>query len=330
VATGERVIGRVVSVVRAPHQPPEDPALITQPPPIPLGMPEAEVAIDAERVRGLLRAQHPDLADLPIALLAEGWDTVTFRIGEDLLARLPRRAIVGVQIVNEHVWLPRLAPRLPVPIPAPVRIGAPQGDYPWPWSVLPYFPGATIGDAPLDRAVGTTFGEFLRALHHTPPADAPTNPYRGGPLAARRDGYNDRAKGLAARLSLPRVVDRIWDAGVEAPIDVAPTWLHGDLHPLNVLMDDGRLSAVIDWIDICAGDRATDLAALWALPFTADARAAALAAYGGVSDATLARARAWAAYFGVVHLSSGLANAPRHARIGERILQTLAEDVRAA
>jgi aminoglycoside phosphotransferase (APT) family kinase protein len=287
-------------------------------------MPDAEVRIDDARVRDLLRVQMPDLADRPIALLAEGWDTVTFRIGDDLLARLPRRAIVGAQILHEHVWLPRLAPRLPLSIPVPVRIGAPHADYPWPWSVLPFFPGETVAESPLDRSVGIAFGEFLAALHQTPPADAPRNPYRGCALVDRRDGYDDRAKSLAERGLLPAAVARMWADVIAAPIDVAPTWLHGDLHPLNVLMYDGRLSAVIDWIDICAGDPATDLAGIWALPFTADARAAAFGAYGGVSAATLARARGWAAYFGVVHLTSGLTNAPRHARIGARILETLA------
>jgi len=293
-------------------------------------MPAAEVTLDAERVRSLLRAQHPDLADRTIDVLAEGWDTMTFRLGADLIVRLPRRAIVGAQIVNEQLWLPRLAPVLPLPIPAPVRVGAPQADFPWPWSIVPFYPGEPIGDAPLDRSVGTVFGGFLRALHRTPPPDAPVNPFRGGPLADRAASYNDRAKGLAERGALPEAARRVWIDALQAPIDVAPTWLHGDLHPLNVLIDDGRLSAVIDWIDVCAGDRATDLASLWALPFTADARAAAFAAYGDVSRGTLARARGWAAYFGVMHLSAGLANAPRHARIGERILRSLADDASVA
>src|SRR5262252_2144356 len=73
------------------------------------GMPPAEVSIDVERVHELLRTQHPDLANRPIAVLAEGWDTMTFRLGEDLLVRLPRRAAVGALIGNEHTWLPRLA-----------------------------------------------------------------------------------------------------------------------------------------------------------------------------------------------------------------------------
>jgi len=299
---------------------------VTTSPSASAGLPAAEVSIDAARVLSLLHAQHPDLADLPIRALAEGWDTMTFRLGTDLIVRLPRRAVVGAQIVNEHVWLPRLAAELPLPIPAPIRIGAPQADYPWPWSIVPYFPGEPIGEAPLGRSVGTVFGAFLRALHRTPPPEAPANRVRGGPLADRAASYDDRAQGLVERGVLPGAVSHVWATALETPIDAAPTWLHGDLHPLNVLVHDGRLSAVIDWIDVCAGDPATDLASLWALPFTAAARATAMAAYGDVSRRTLARARGWAAYFGVMHLSAGLANAPRHARIGERMLRSLAED----
>ena len=290
------------------------------------GMPDAEIAIDTHLVRALLREQHPDLTDAPLALLAEGWDTMTFRLGDDLIVRMPRRAIVGRQIVNEQQWLPLLAPRLPLPISAPVRIGRPNERYPWPWSVLRYLPGSPVDDATLAADDGATLGRFLRALHHAPPGDAPTNEFRGGPLADRRGAFDGRAQSLAARGLLAPDIERIWRAALDAPIDVEPVWIHGDLHPLNVLAHAGRLSAVIDWIDLCAGDPATDLAALWALPLTRAAREAALAAYGDASVATLERARGWACYFGVMHYASGLENAPRHARIGARILRDLADD----
>ena len=289
------------------------------------GMPDAEVAIDAGLVRALLREQHPDLADAPLALLAEGWDTMTFRLGDAFVVRLPRRAIVGRQIMNEQRWLPLLAPRLPLPISAPLRLGRPNARYPWPWSILRYLPGAPVDEVVLDVRNGETLGRFLRALHRPPAAEAPSNPFRGGPLADRRASYEDRAASLAARGLLPAGIESIWRDGLAAPIDVAPAWLHGDLHPLNVLAHEGRLSAVIDWIDLCGGDPATDLASLWALPLTADARAATLAAYGAVSAATLCRARGWAAYFGVMHYASGLENAPRHARIGARIVRDLSD-----
>src|SRR6185437_11335436 len=118
-------------------------------PPLQPGMPAAEVVVDAALVRRLLGEQHPDLAGRPLALLSEGWDNISFRLGDDLLVRLPRRAMAAPLIVYEQHWLPRLAPRLPLPVPAPVRTGAPGAGYPWPWSIAPYLPGAPVAAAPL-------------------------------------------------------------------------------------------------------------------------------------------------------------------------------------
>ena len=286
-------------------------------------MPPAEVLIDDDLVRRLLRTQHLDLASLPLARFAEGWDNVTFRLGEAMLLRIPRRDIVGRQIVLEHTWLPILAPILPVAIPVPLRTGVPGEGYPWPWSVLPYLPGAPIDEAPLNAKGAADLGAFLRALHVAPPKDAPINPYRGGPLYELQEAFEARATRLESQGQLPAHVRPVWRVACEAPIDAAPTWLHGDLHPLNALSEGGRLTAVIDWIDVCYGDPATDLSCLWSL-LDDEARRTAFHAYGGASTATVARAKGWAAYFGAMLLEAGLANAPRHADIGTAILEQLA------
>lgn len=99
-------------------------------------MPAAEIDIDADLVRALLDDQHPDLAGEPIRLVANGWDNVLFRLGEELVVRLPRRALAVPLVLHEQRWLPQLAPRLPLPIPAPVRVGLPGTGFPWPWEVL--------------------------------------------------------------------------------------------------------------------------------------------------------------------------------------------------
>ena len=106
-----------------------------------LGLPPAEFAIDERLVRVLLEHQHPDLADRPLSFLAAGWDNATYRLGDDLAVRLPRIAAGDALIRNEQRWLPKLAERLPIPIPAPVRTGRPGAGYPWHWSVVPWFPG---------------------------------------------------------------------------------------------------------------------------------------------------------------------------------------------
>jgi aminoglycoside phosphotransferase (APT) family kinase protein len=145
-------------------------------------------------------------------------------------------------------------------------------------------------------------------------------------LEQRRLAAEARIQRIASGASLitPRV-RAIWEAALQAPLDVPPTWLHGDLHPRNVLVDQGAISAIIDWGDITAGDRATDLASIWMLFDSAGARQEALAAYGPISEATLLRAQGWAVLFGVMLLDSGMVDNPRNAAIGEQTLRRVAE-----
>jgi aminoglycoside phosphotransferase (APT) family kinase protein len=131
---------------------------------------------------------------------------------------------------------------------------------------------------------------------------------------------------LAATTSLitPQI-RQIWHAALNAPLDVPPTWIHGDLHPRNVLVEEGIITGIIDWGDMTAGDCATDLAAIWMLFAEPHTRHAALAAYAGLSEATLRRARGWALLFGVMFLETGLVDNPRNAAIGERTLCRVVE-----
>lgn len=292
----------------------------------PRGTPPAEVVIDRALVAGLLADQHPDLAGLPLEELEAGWDNAMFRLGEGLAVRLPRREVGADLIAHEQDWLPALAPRLTLAVPAPVRRGGPGRGYPWRWSVLPWLAGQAADLREPDPGEGPAFGRFLRSLHQPAPAGAPANPWRGVPLPGRAPIVEARMeRAAAASDAITPEVRAVWRAALEAPIDVEPTWLHGDLHPRNVLVEGGRLAGVIDWGDITAGDRATDLAAIWMLFGDAGARRAALEAYGPVSEATLRRARGWAVLFGVMLLDSGLVDHPRHAVLGARALRRVAE-----
>jgi aminoglycoside phosphotransferase (APT) family kinase protein len=147
---------------------------------------------------------------------------------------------------------------------------------------------------------------------------------RGIPLRERQRAAQERLERLASTTDLltPNIM-RIWETGLNAPLDRAVTWLHGDLHPANVLVNQGTISGVIDWGDITSGDPATDLASIWMLFGEPQSHADALGAYGGVSDATLHRAKAWAVHFGVMFLETGLADTPSSAELGKTILQRL-------
>ena len=128
-------------------------------------MPVAEVAVDPDLVRRLLAAQHPDLAGREITVLANGWDNFICRIGEDLLVRLPRRELGGRVLRNEQRWLPVIAPRLPLAVPDPVRIGQTGAGYPWPWSITRFLPGEVAGRTPPadPGRAAATMGQIGRA-----------------------------------------------------------------------------------------------------------------------------------------------------------------------
>lgn len=293
---------------------------------MPTRTPAAEVDVDTDLARALLRDQHPDLARLPLTLVEAGWDNTMVRIGDEWVMRLPRRALAAGLTAHEQRWLPDLAPRLPLPVPAPVRTGRPGHGYPWNWSVLPWLPGEPADLAPLDPAAATVLSGFLRSLHQPAPAQAPRNPFRGVPLEHRSSLVGERLRRLHGRH--PAVDERIlalWQAALTAAPAERTGWIHGDLHARNVLVVDGAISAVIDWGDVCAGDPATDLASVWMLLEDPGARQTARDDYPA-DPATWRRARGWAVSFGAVLLETGLADNPRNAALGERILRRLARD----
>jgi aminoglycoside phosphotransferase (APT) family kinase protein len=228
--------------------------------------PPAEVSIDLPLVRNLLREQHADLASLALVDIGEGWDNCVFRLGEDLAVRIPRRAASAALIEHEQRWLPQLSTRLPLPIPVPVRIGRPGCGFPWAWSVVPWLPGQSAQFAPSDPTLtAVTLGHFLQRLHHPAPEDAPHNPWRGVPLADRNQLFRKHLEQLDGVVDQDAVL-RLWDRALSTPSWSGPLlWIHGDLHPGNLLVAGGRLSAVIDFGDLAAGDPATDLSVMWML-----------------------------------------------------------------
>lgn len=265
-----------------------------------LRMTHTEIEITAELIRDLLRDQHPDLADHPLKLGARGWDNQLWRLGDHLAVRLPWATQSADELLRkEHTWLPALAPHLPLPVPVPQRLGEPSERFPRPWIVTTWVQGEPADRAPVTRAAeaADTLAAFLTALHRPAPTGAPAGRDRGGPLADHAEGFA-RMFASATELGLiadPDAVHAVWEDAAAAPDWTGPAlWLHGDLHPANVLTADGTFCGVIDFGDLFAGDPACDLAAPWILlPDGAVDRFHAT--YRPTPDtATLRRARGWA------------------------------------
>jgi aminoglycoside phosphotransferase (APT) family kinase protein len=224
-------------------------------------MPPAEVHIDEALVRALLRSQYPDLAKLTIGARHEGWDNVTYRIGDELAVRLPRRRLGAALSATELDWIPRIGAAWSFPAPRAIRVGEPNERYPWRWSVVPWLEGEPAYRAPLSIDGARDLGVALAQIHQIAADNAPMNPFRSRPLAERAERLDLRLQELAVgrgdRVHSDQARD-VFREGARQPA-VPMTWTHLDIHGANVLTRKGRLAGLLDWGDAAAGDPATDL-----------------------------------------------------------------------
>lgn len=289
---------------------------------------QADIDVDAVLVARLVGAQHPDLAG-PTTFVGNGWDNALFRLGDRYLVRLPRRQVAADLVANEQRWLPELAGRLGVDIPVPVRIGRADSGYPWAWSIVPWFDGVPASDVSGgDRGnLVADLAGFVARLHTAAPPDAPANPVRGVPLSARDVAVQRRLEGGA--VPREKEIGALWSRLVAVPEwGGPPLWLHGDLHPANVLLDrQGHLRAVLDFGDLTGGDPATDLAIAWLAFGTADRAAfrARIDDLGDTDDDTWQRARGWAIVFATAFLEGSDAGSPLIAIARHTLEQVLIE-----
>ncbi len=255
-----------------------------------------QIDTSVELVQRLVAEQFPHWADLPVSRVAEfGTDHHLYRLGEGLVARMPIIGWAVDQAYSDERWLPRLAPYLPVALPAPLAVGAPGHGYPFAWVVVPWLPGATPDGTNADPfTLAEDLAGFVRALHRIDASDGPprTGTGRGTPLAGLDEGVRST---LAASSRLRDIADgvlAVWEDAVSAPAyDGPPVWIHGDLMAGNLLVRDGRLSAVIDWGGLGTGDPAPDLCPGFWL-FEGETREAYKRAVG-YDDAAWRRARGW-------------------------------------
>lgn len=292
-----------------------------------------EIDIAPDLVGRLLASQFPQWAGLSVLPVASsGTDNALFRVGSDLVARLPRIHWAVEDVDKEHEWLPRLAPRLPLAIPTPLVRGTPTEEYPWSWSIYRWLDGengiihevADLNQAAVDLA------HFIVALQQIDPQNGPRPaPYssgRGVPLV-NRDAETRKAITEARELLDAGAVIAAWDAAVRTPEwDGSPTWFHGDLQAGNMLFVDGRLSAIIDFGCLGVGDPACDLMPAWSF-FTGESRNAFRRSLD-VDDATWARGRGWALSVALIALPYYLHSNPAIVRASRRTIAEVLADAK--
>ena len=263
----------------------------------------------------------------------QGSDNRTFRLGDELAVRLPSHARYAAQVEKEQAWLPRLAPGLPLPVPAPVALGEPDAGYPWRWSVNRWLAGEPALSAEIADLTrfARSLAAFLDALQRLDAAGGPTagqhSFWRGGPLATY-DRETQRAIAVLQDRVDARGAAEVWRAAMAAAWAGPPAWVHGDVAAGNLLVRDGRLAAVIDFGCCAVGDPACDLVIAWTM-LAGESREAFRA--GLPLDAGCwARGRGWALWKALIML----AKAPRvdlaSANQVERIIADVIADHRAA
>ncbi|HEY1485500.1 MAG TPA: aminoglycoside phosphotransferase family protein [Micromonosporaceae bacterium] len=264
-----------------------------------------EADIDERLVGDLLAAQFPHWADLAIeGIDSSGTDNAIYRLGTDLAIRLPRIEGATGQAEWESRWLPGIAPLLPLAIPTPMALGSPGQGYPWVWAIYRWIDGESVGIEGIrepDRAA-TDLAAFLAALQGLDRAGgpAPATSGRGGPLTPRDPDVREALAELDDMIDVG-AAGAAWDAAVRAPgWQSRSTWIHGDLHAGNLLANDGRLTAVIDFAGLKIGDPAVDLMVAWTF-LDADSRATFRTAMSA-DDASWLRGSGWALSLGLIAL----------------------------
>jgi aminoglycoside phosphotransferase (APT) family kinase protein len=272
---------------------------------------DAERTVDEALARRLLEEQFPDLAALEIVLLGSGWDNTVHTVGGEWVFRFPRREVVLPGFRLEIELLPELAPLLPVPIPVPEHIGAPSEAFPWPFFGARMLPGVELGDAPEAPrdSLAAELARFLRTLHGDGPLEAlgarlPENWTRRADMEVRVPYVLDKLAELDGLWHAPGRVPALIQEATSLPPPEPRAVCHGDLHFRHVLVDAGRMTGVIDWIDLCRGEPALDLQLVWSV-LPPDARPAFFGEYGDVDEETLLRARVIAFHLGLALLEFG-------------------------
>jgi aminoglycoside phosphotransferase (APT) family kinase protein len=263
-----------------------------------------EIVVDEQLARHLLAAQFPELDLRSLRLLATGWDNTVWIVDERWAFRFPRREIAVPLLERELAVLPHLERLVPLAVPVPRFVGEASASYPWPFLGSDLLPGRELGSVPLDgehdTAAAVALAHFLRILHSSEtlaliPARErlPEDPNGRADMTRRVP----RAREALVRLERdglwhpPASVEPLLESALALPASSERTLVHGDLHFRHVLVDQSRMSGVVDWGDVCIADPSVDLQLVWSF-FSPGAWQAFLDEYGEIPRRRELRARA--------------------------------------
>ena len=279
----------------------------------------------------LISAQFPQWADLPIRPAApQASDNRSFRLCAHISVCLPSAAPYAAQVEKEHRWLPELAPHLPLPIPVPLAKGTPAEGYPFNWSVYQWLEGETASTERVDDLIefATTLADFLTALQRIDPTGGPQpgrhNFFRGGPLAVYDAETCQAIAALKGRIDTDAAT-AVWETALAAKWHGQPVWVHGDVADGNLLVEEGRLSAVIDFGTSGVGDPSCDVAIAWTL-FGGESREAFRTALR-LDVATWARGRGWVLWKSLITLAAHIDTNPPVAGRARREIDDVIADL---
>lgn len=183
----------------------------------------------------------------------------------------------------------------PFPIASSVGAGKRGQGYPLPWSILQYLPGETLTHTNIasETELAQTLAAWLQNLQAIDAAEGPLagrhNFYRGGHLSVYDKQTREALVHLAAVLPEKDLASyrRLWEEALDSCYEGRPVWVHGDVAVGNLLVQNGRLSAMIDFGTMGVGDPACDYVMAWTF-FTGKARETFLA---GLDAGLIARAK---------------------------------------
>lgn len=267
------------------------------------------IEISNELVQKLIKGQFHKWEGLPIYPVEKsGHDNRTFHLGDKMSVRLPSGKEYAPQVEKELFWLPKLAPHLSLPISSPIASGHPTEDYPFPWSINQWINGDTLTyDNVKDlNQFAIDLARFLQELQAIDTSGGPIagsdNFHRGGLLSIYNEGTQVALKSLKSVVPVEKL-SNIWSIALGSKWVKKNVWVHGDIAPGNLLVNNGRLCAVIDFGILGIGDPSCDYAIAWTF-LDVDSRNAFFQELECDED-TRSRARGWALWKALITYNDG-------------------------